>query len=90
MTNVRELCCEVAFILIEGAPACAAKVGADDICKIAQTARTTTRPCLCRRVNFHGTKKNQNFICMNYYVVYLVIFKNKLCYYAIEILYNWH
>ena len=34
MTNVRELCGEVAFILIEGAPACAAKVGADDICKI--------------------------------------------------------
>lgn len=65
MTNVRELCCEVAFILIEGAPACAAKVGADDICKIAQTAATTTRPCLCRRVNFHGTK-NQNFICINY------------------------
>ena len=61
MTNVRELCCEVAFILIEGATACAAKVGADDICKIAQTAATTTRPCLCRRVNFHGTK-NQNFI----------------------------
>ena len=65
MTNVRELCGEVAFILIEGAPACAAKVGADDICKIAQTAATTTRPCLCRRVNFHGTK-NQNFICMYY------------------------
>ena len=33
MTNVRELCGEVAFILIEGAPACAAKVGADDICQ---------------------------------------------------------
>lgn len=62
MTNVRELCGEVAFILIEGAPACAAKVGADDICTIAQTAATTTRPCLCRRVNFNGTKIKILFI----------------------------
>ena len=40
MTNVRELCCEVAFILIEGATACAAKVGADDICEVAQPEAT--------------------------------------------------